>query len=198
LRADPRLGGMTMQRFLLILTYFVGMVAITLTGILGYEGYRAMKRVDTELADLKANVAVLSGNIGAQQPATISDQSVDQQKLLELSNRIAILEQTARGAPVSSTTLLPPIDSTDAAGPVATGDDCIPAGTEFLAQADQTTPICGTTIRVTVAAIAESTVLLAEGGTVLQTVQTPIQGTSCTIMLTKPPEGGFANLKVTC
>lgn len=188
-----------MQRFLLLVTYFVGMAALVLAGILGYEGYRESRRLNAEIASLKAEIQQLAGTAQALEPIAESNLNTGDGEIAALKNRIAILEEAWRNG-VPSTGALPPLQP-EGAGDTATAPsgDCIPMGTRFLATIGQTFAICGTEATVEVSSIGASDIVLGATGTVPVGGQREIEGTNCVVAgLTADQANGFAELRVTC
>ena len=189
-----------MQRFLLLVTYFVGMAALVLAGILGYEGFRESRRLNAEIATLKAEIAELSEPAAVTEPVAETNLNTSDSEIAALKNRIAILEEAWRNQ-TSSTTTLPPLqpegDADSATAP--TGEDCIPVGIGFIATVGQSFDICGTEAKVQVSGIGPSDIVLGAGGTVPVGGQRDIEGTDCIVAgVSADPSTGFAELRVTC
>ena len=187
-----------MQRFLLLVTYFVGMSALVLAGILGYEGFREARRLNAEITSLKAAIEQVAGSSTKLQP--IAEQSASEAELIALRNRLAILEEAWRQQSPGSASLPPLQPAATAAAAAATSDgNCIPQDIGFLATPGETFPICGTAAKVTLSAIGPSDIVLDSGGTAPVGGKTGLAGSDCAVtVISADAANGFAELRVSC
>jgi hypothetical protein len=118
-----------------LLVGLVGIAALAASAWVYASTQRDILRLSTEMAQLR-----LSLDLYMQQGGGAAAASTGGDMLLDLSNRLAILEENWRGGPASAAPVpastpaaLPATPATGEAG--ATGGDCLPPGTRFMVAA---------------------------------------------------------------
>jgi hypothetical protein len=187
------------SRLFIFVVGLVAVAAIAATAWVYAETQRDIVRISTDIAQIKLSLELYGRQSpGDAAPAASSDQ------LLDLSNRIAILEQNWRDQPPSSadadTSRVPalPADGAATGGPQS---DCMPAGTRFLASAGDSYPICGTPGVVDVTTVEASHVTFTDGTIVPAGGSAILKGTNCTLaVVSSGADGmtGYAELRVGC
>jgi type II secretory pathway pseudopilin PulG len=190
-----------------ILGFVVGLVSIAAIGASTWvfmQTQRDIVRMSQQIAEIK-----LSLELFGRQQAPVADQtgSVGSAELLDLSNRIAILEENWRSAaavpaPAPSSSLPPlPSEAGDNAAPVATGGDCLPTGTRFMVASGDSYPVCGTSGVLEIGSVDNGFMTLADGTVIAQGGTVGLPGTRCMVGMV-PSDGGtisgFAEIRVTC
>ena len=149
------------------------------------EGQKEILRLSTELAQLKVSLDLYARSAGATPDMT------------ELLERVSTLEQTARGATVP----LPGLPATPPAT-ASNAEDCLPPGMRLLVAAGDTYPICDQPAAVSVSAVNNGYITLADGTSVASGGTTPLPGyPACTLAVTSGgDEGltGYAEIRVAC
>lgn len=173
-----------------VVACLVALAALASSAWLYASTQRDLVRVATEIAQLR-----LSLDLYAQRtPGAEPDPS-----LLDLANRLAILEQNWRDAPVAPTTLPASTSATPPAG--TSGEDCLPTGTRFMVAAGDSYPVCGSVAVVSIGAVDDGFITLADGTVVAQGGNIAMPGTGCMLGVV-PSDGGslsgFAEIRVTC
>ena len=187
-----------------ILSFVVGLVGIAAIGTAAWvyvETQRDITRISTDIAQIRLSLELY----GRQEPAadtgtgTGSDDS-----LLDLSNRLAILEQNWRRSIFTDDTTVPAAPATaftPPPAPAAAGGDCLPPGTRFMVAAGDSYAVCGTTAKVEIGAVDDGFISLADGTVIAQGGNIGLPGSQCMIGML-PSEGGsvsgYAEIKVTC
>jgi len=152
------------------------------------EGQAEMRRLASDIAQLRVSLELYARGASAN-PGT------DQSGLLDLSNRLAILEQNWR----SSTVPLP--TSAAPAATASTNEDCLPSGMRILVAEGDSYPVCGQSGSVNVGQVANGYIVLLDGTTIASGGSIPLPETQCTIGVTSDgDEGltGYAEIRVTC
>ena len=189
-----------------LLSLAVGVIALVALGATAWlyaETQREIKRVSTDIAQIRLSLELF----GKQQAAAgtdtadgTADSSADD--LLALSNRLALLEASQASAPPAPTSLPAlPAGAAAAGGGAASGEDCLPVGTRFMMAAGDSYPVCGTTGVVAIAAVDNGYVTLSDGTIIAQGGTVGLNGTQCMLGV-MPSEGdglsGFAEVRVSC
>ena len=186
-----------------ILSFVVGLVGVAAIGTAAWvyvETQRDIARISTDIAQIRLSLELFGQQDPAADAATGSDDS-----LLDLSNRLAILEQNWRrsiftdDAAVPATT--PSAGFTPPPAPVATGGDCLPTGTRFMVAAGDSYAVCGTSGSVAVAAVDDGFITLADGTVIAQGATVGLPGTQCMIGVVPSDGGGvsgYAEIRVVC
>lgn len=203
-----RLRAFVRDKGLYLAIGLVGVLALVASGISAFaltEGRRDTLRIATDIAQLRVSLDLFSRQIQGAGPGG--------QSLVDLSNRLVILEQAWRdqgrgavvapaapGAPgAAGVPAAPPQDGVGVAD--STREECIPSGTRFLAMQNDSYPVCGTDAKVALMAIGNGNVVL-EGGTSITTGSSgALTGTRCMVgVLSAETDGvtGFAELRITC
>lgn len=152
------------------------------------EGQAETRRLASDIAQLRVSLELYARGASANPGA-------DQSGLLDLSNRLAILEQNWR----SSTVPLP--TSTAPVATASTNEDCLPSGMRILVAEGDSYPVCGQSGSVNVGQVANGYIVLLDGTTIASGGSIPLPQTQCTIGVTSDgDEGltGYAEIRVTC
>lgn len=184
----------------------LALVAIAMSAYALTEARRDMLRVSTDIAQLKVSLDLFSRQIQGAGPGG--------QSLVDLTNRLLILEESWRagqgqaaplpapggavGAAPATEPQAAPGDPGVAASPL---EECIPSGTRFLAMQSDSYPVCGTGAKIGLSAIASGSVVLIDGTTIAAGSSGALAGTACMVgVLSAESDGfaGFAELRVTC
>ena len=179
----------------------VGIAALAASAWIYASTQRDILRLSTEIAQLR-----LSLDLYMQQGGGTAAASTGGDMLLDLSNRLAILEENWRSGPVSAAAVpasspaaLPATPATGEAA--ATGGDCLPPGTRFMVAAGDRYPVCGTSAVIEIGAVDEGYISLMDGTVIAQGGNIALPGTGCMVGVV-PMEGGtisgFAEIRVTC
>lgn len=184
-----------------VLTFVVGLVGVAALGATAWvyaETQRDIARVSTDIAQIKLSLELF----GRQQPVAATSDDADAASLLDLSNRLAILESNWRGgaaAPAVVPSTQPALPQVE--GAVANGGDCLPTATRFMVSAGDTYPVCGTTGSVSIAGVDNGFLTLGDGTVIAQGATVGLPGTQCMIGML-PSDGGsisgFAEIRVVC
>jgi hypothetical protein len=185
-----------------ILSFVVGLVGIAALGATAWvyaETQREIIRMSTDIAQIRLSLELFGQRSGTA-PVATGDEG-----LLDLSNRLAILEQSWRGsapAAASAPSALPTLPGeTAASGAVASGGDCLPTGTRFMVSAGDSYPVCGTTGSVAVASVDDGFITLGDGTVIAQGGTVGLPGTQCMVGLLPSDGGGisgYAEIRVVC
>jgi hypothetical protein len=182
----------TPAHWLAFLSGLVAVGALAASAWVYSANQREVVRLATEVAQLRLSLDLYQQRAAGSAPA---DQSAD---LLDLSNRLAILEESWRtSTPAPATAALPPAADTSDAG----GGDCLPTGTRFMVAAGDTYPVCNSTAVISIGAVDNGFISLADGTVVAQGGNIALPGTGCMLGVV-PSDGGslsgFAEIRVTC
>ena len=186
-----------------ILSFVIGLVGVAALGASAWvyaETQREILRLSTDIAQIRLSLDLY----GQQQPAGAAVVTSSGDGLLDLSNRLAILEQSWRGStPAAAPPLrLPALpDAATATGAVATGGDCLPPGTRFMVAAGDSYAVCGTTGSVEVAGVDDGFITLGDGTVIAQGGTVGLPGTQCMVGLLPSDGGGisgYAEIRVVC
>lgn len=187
-----------------ILSFVVGLVGIAALGATAWlytETQREIVRLSTDIAQIRLSLELY----GQRQPVAAAA-TTGGESLLDLSNRLAILEQSWRGTasatPAATPSALPALPGEAApAGAVATGGDCLPPGTRFMVSAGDSYPVCGTAGSVDIAGVDDGFITLGDGTVIAQGGTVGLPGTQCMVGL-MPSDGGgisgYAEIRVVC
>jgi hypothetical protein len=174
-----------------------GLAALGITGWSYVEDQREIRRLATEVAQLRLSLDLYArGDAAAETaaPAAATDPA-----LTDLANRLAILEQNWRGNAVPSPTTAVPAT----VGAQATPDDadCLPSGMRLLVAAGDSYPICGQPAAVSISQVDNGFIVLSDGTAVASGGTMPLPNSACTIGVTSSgDEGltGYAEIRVSC
>lgn len=187
-------------RVLSFVVGLVGVAALFATGWVYTETQRDIARLSTDIAQIKLSLELF----GRQERANGPTATPDNAGLQDLSNRLAILEESWRsGAANAQPSTLPalPGETTAPAATTASDGDCLPTGTRFMVAAGDRYTVCGTTGTVEIGAVDNGFISLADGTVIAQGGNIGLPGTQCMIGVL-PSEGGaisgFAEIRVTC
>lgn len=196
-RAETRPAG-DWGRLLGIVTALFGIAALAASAWVYAATQRDILRLSTDIAQLR-----LSLDLYAQQAGGTPTASTGGDVLLDLSNRLAILEQGWRNgsAPLAAAPA-PTLPATPSTAPAtAAADDCLPPGTRFMVAGGDSYPVCGTTAVVEIGSVDEGFISLLDGTVIAQGGNIALPGTGCMIGVV-PMDGGaisgFAEIRVTC
>lgn len=188
-----------------VLSFVVGLVGIAAIGAATWvyvETQRDIDRISTDIAQIRLSLELFGQRNPAGAATTGGGDS-----LLDLSNRIAILEQNWRGS------IFTPGDATVQAAPTpgftppptqpaaASAGDCLPTGTRFLVTSGDSYPVCGIAANVEIGAVDNGFLSLADGTIIASGGNIGLPGTSCMIGVVSAGEDGmtgFAEIRVTC
>lgn len=187
-----------------VLTFVVGLVGTAAIGAAAWvyvETQRDIARISTDIAQIRLSLE-LYGQMNTARAAVAGGDA----GLLDLSNRIAILEQNWRQS------IFTPGDVTVQANPSpgftppptppsATAGDCLPTGTRFLVTSGDSYPVCGVAGSVEIGAIDNGFLSLADGTIIASGGNIGLPGTTCMIGVVSAGEDGmtgFAEIRVTC
>lgn len=182
-----------------ILSFVVGLVGVAALAASAWvytETQRDIMRLSTDMAQLRVSLELF----GRQQG---TPSSTDNATLGDLSNRLAILEQSWRSAPPAAEpgNSLPALPATTAPAAEAAGGDCLPPGTRFMVAAGDRYPVCGTSAVVEVGSIDNGFISLGDGTVIAQGGNIALPDSTCMIGVV-PMDGGaisgFAEIRVTC
>lgn len=185
-----------------VLSFVVGLVGIAALGASAWvysETQRDIVRLSTDMAQLRLSMELFARQQG-------SPSGTDNASLSDLSNRLAILEESWRNAPeasASTPTSLPATPTTPATAPAtdAASGDCLPSGTRFMVAAGDRYPVCGTGAVVEIGSVDDGFISLSDGTVIAQGGNIALPNSACMIGVV-PSEGGsisgFAEIKVTC
>jgi len=178
-----------------ILSFVVGLVGIAALAASAWvyaETQRDIMRLSTDMAQLRVSLELF----GRQQG---TPSGTDGASLADLSNRLAILEQSWRSAP-DAAAAAPAVPATTPTADAASGD-CLPTGTRFMVAAGDRYPVCGTGSVVEIGAIDNGFISLADGTVIAQGGNIALPNSDCMIGVV-PSDGGsisgFAEIRVTC
>ena len=200
--ATQTVGGTAQPRTRLtnLLSVAVGLIGLAALGASAWvyaETQREIKRVSTDIAQIRVSLELFNRQQTAGSGETASSSAGD---LQALSNRLALLEANQQAAPAAAA--LPALPGDAATGAtVATGGDCLPVGTRFMMSAGDSYAVCDTTATVGIAAVDNGYVTLTDGTIVAQGGTIALPGTRCMLgVLPDAGDGlsGFAEVRVIC
>lgn len=180
-----------------ILSFVVGLVGVAALGASTWvysETQRDIMRLSTDMAQLRVSLELFSRQQG-------TPSGTDNAALSDLSNRLAILEQSWRDAPPAAAAAgsLPALPAPAASA--AAGGDCLPPGTRFMVAAGDRYPVCGTSAVVEIGSIDDGFISLGDGTVIAQGGNIALPESNCMIGVV-PMDGGaisgFAEVRVTC
>ena len=172
----------------------IGMVALGASAWVYAETQREIKRVSTDIAQIRVSLELFNRQQASGGPAGESSDAA----LQALANRLALLEADQRRAAVAPAA---PVAAAPSAGETAASGDCLPLGMRFMMAAGDSYAVCGTTGTVAVAAVDNGYVTLSDGTVVAQGATVLLPDTKCMLGV-MPTEGdglsGYAEVRVTC
>ena len=179
----------------------IGVASLAATAFVYADMQRDILRLSTDIAQLR-----LSLDLYAQRDTATAPAATDSAGLTDLSNRLAILEESWRSGAASSAATapatLPALPGEAGAAAVNAGDgDCLPTGTRFLVAAGDSYPVCGSTGVVDVAAVDNGFISLRDGTVVAAGGTTGLPNSACMIgVVSSGADGmtGYAEIRVTC
>lgn len=194
-----------------VLTFVVGLAAVASIGAVAWvyaDMHREIVRVSTDIAQLRVSLELYGRQAGAAgtAPTALPSTGEDGAQLLDLSNRLSILEQNWRGQAPAAGALdpsrLPDLPGTGATAATAGAQsDCMPQGTRFLVSAGDNYPVCDSTGKVEVLAVDAGYVSFVDGTIVPAGGSAILTGTRCTLAVTSSGADGmtgYAELRVSC
>lgn len=171
----------------------VGVAALAASAWVYSETQREVVRLSTDIAQLRVSLELF----GRQQGTPSGTDTVS---LQDLSNRLVILEESWRSAPVTApATALPELP--EAASTTGSDGDCLPTGTRFLVGAGDSYPICGVAGTVEIGSVDNGFLTLGDGTVIAAGGNIGLPGTACMIGVVSAGEGGmtgFGEIRVTC
>lgn len=178
-----------------VLSFVVGLVGIAALGASAWvytETQREIVRLSTDMAQLRVSMELF-----ARQQGAIS--GTDGESLADLSNRLSILEESWRDAPATATAAPPAASGNATANTAASEGDCLPSGTRVLMAAGDSYPICGIAGEVSIGAVDNGFISLADGTVIAAGGNIALAGTGCMIGVVSAGDvTGFAEIRVTC
>lgn len=200
-QGEPRPQPTVMRRRMplgTVLSFVVGLVGIAALGASAWvysDTQREVVRLSTEIAQLRVSLELF----GQQRAAPSGDDSA---ALTDLSNRLAIIEESWRNGPVAA----PPVEAlpaTPAVTPAATADssDCLPSGTRFMVAAGDRYPVCGTGAVVEIGSVDDGFISLSDGTVIAQGGNIALPNSNCMIGVVQSDGAaisGYAEIKVSC
>ncbi|WIY52502.1 hypothetical protein O9Z70_13730 [Devosia sp. YIM 151766] len=174
------------------LAIWLGLLGL-LTGLAGFaaaawtytEARSESRRIASEIAQLRVSLELYGRNSGA----------MDQTGLIELANRVAVLEQDWRRDPAPAAAVNAPT------GPAPGDEDCLPPGMRILVAEGDSYPVCGQSAAIDIAQVANGYVMLLDGTTIASGGSILLPDSPCSISVTSSgDEGltGYAEIRVTC
>ena len=195
-RTQPAIGHRRPPPVSAVLSFVVGLVgvaALCASAWVYSETQREVVRLSTDIAQLRVSLELF----GRQQGTPSGTDTVN---LQDLSNRLAILEESWRSAPAAAPqTALPELP--DAIDTTVSDGDCLPTGTRFLVGAGDSYPICGIAGTVEIGAVDNGFLTLRDGTVIAAGGNIGLPGTNCMIGVVSAGEGGmtgFGEIRVTC
>jgi hypothetical protein len=174
-----------------VVTGLVGIAALGASVWVFSSTQRDITALATDVARLRLSLDLYARQA---QPAE------DGEALLEMANRLAILEEQWRSTPQPATASTLPELTAPAAASTDTGD-CLPTGTRFMVAAGDSYPVCGTGAVVSIGSVDNGYISLGDGTVIAQGGNIVLPGTGCMIGVV-PDEGagltGYAEIRVTC
>ena len=178
-----------------MLSFVVGLVgigALAATAWVYSETQREVMRLATDIAQLRVSLELY----GRQQGAPSGP---DNAAITDLSNRLAILEESWRSSPAPAAS--PALPALPAPATATADGDCLPTGTRFMVAAGDRYPVCGTGAVVEIGSVDDGFISLADGTVIAQGGNIALPESTCMIGVV-PSEGaavsGFAEIRVTC
>ena len=190
-----------MSQILTLVVALVGLSALGATAWVYAETQRDIRRVSTDIAQIRVSLELFGRQqaSGGSAASTSTSTSTTDARLLDLSNRLALLEADQRN-PTAAAAAAPVAPGGTGAG-VASDGDCLPTGTRFMVSAGDSYPVCGTGGTVSIAGVDNGYLTLADGTIIAQGGTIALAGTRCMLGVL-PGEGdglsGFAEIRVAC
>lgn len=179
-----------------ILSFLVGLVGLAAIGASAWtysQTQREIVRLSTDIAQIRISLELF----GRQQG---TPSGTDAASMLDLSNRIAILEESWRSTPPAAASL-PALPTPATASSTASDGDCLPTGTRFLVTVGDSYPVCGIAASVEIGAVDDGFISLRDGTVIAAGGNIALVGTACMIGVVSAGENGmtgFAEIRVTC
>jgi len=196
--ASRRRAGLRLTNLLSFVVGLVGVAALGASAWVYVETQRDVARLSTAIAELRIGMELF----GRQQG---TPSGTDAASLLDLSNRLSILEETWRdGTPSASAepAILPATALPATPGATAASDgDCLPTGTRFLVSAGDNYPVCGIAATVDIGAVDNGFISLGDGTVIAAGGNIGLPGTACMLGVVSAGEDGmtgFAEIRVSC
>lgn len=186
-----------------VLSFVVGLVGVVALGATGWvyaETQREVRRLSTDIAQIRLSLELFGRQQGSG--GVSSTDTGSNAGLQDLSNRLAILEESWRsGKPATGTATLPALANTPPANTKANGGDCLPAGTRILVSAGDSYPICGQSVAVAIGSVSDGFINLSDGTTIAAGGTIALVGSSCMLGVVSAGDQrmtGFAEIRVSC
>lgn len=196
-RPQPASRRLPVATLLSLVVGLVGVAALGATAWVYSETRREIVRLSTDIAQLRVSMELY----GRQQG---TPSGTDNAALLDLSNRLAILEESWRNGLAAASTLPAPSPApapTTASGATTSAGDCLPSGTRFLVSAGDSYPVCGLPATVEIGTVDNGFISLGDGTVIAAGGNIGLPGTACMIGVVSAGEDGmtgFAEIRVTC
>ena len=193
-----RSTGLPLSNLVSMAVGVIGLAALGASAWVYAETQRDIRRVSTDIAQIRVSLELF----GRQQGAGSSVAS-DDGALLDLSNRLAVLEAEQRmGGAATALSSLPGLPSATAETPtIATGGDCLPVGMRFMVSAGDVYPVCGTSGTVGIAAVDDGYITLSDGTIIARGGTVGLPNTQCMLGVVPSDGGGvsdYAEIRVVC
>ena len=188
-----------------VLSFVVGLVGVAALGASAWvyaETQRDIGRMNTDIAQFRLSLELFGRQHPATAPTSDATPSAGSgESLQDLSNRLAILEQSWRSAPPATGAVSLPATPATANATPQTDGDCLPTGTRFLVTSGDNYPVCGTTGAVAIGAVDNGFISLADGTVIAAGGMIALPGTKCMIgVVSAGADGmaGYAEIRVNC
>jgi hypothetical protein len=195
---------MTMDRVLMVVSALISLAALCIVAYFEAGDRREFQRIAQDIAEVRVSLQLFAQRSAPSGGGGTS--SVDREEFLNLSNRLAVLEQNLRGGGGSNAAAPSPFEaspgsSTATTAPTTDAGDCMPQTTRFLVTTGDVYPICGADADMTVAAVGPSDVVLQGGGGPIPAGASGVlPGTTCIVSVLDAGDalGGYAEVRVAC
>lgn len=197
-----------MDRVVPFLAALVGLIALAGAVIVELNAQQRAALLSQDLARIRVSMDLLSQRADAL--ATTADDGTAE-GLLALQDRMNSLEAEWSSQQASIPSPAPPAEEVAGASETATAEgapkaidpnlpteNCIPAGTRFMATTGESYAICQSPAVVRVNGITSDNVVVEGAGVIAETGFANLAGTTCTLMVFSADVEGFAEMRVNC
>lgn len=183
-----------------LFVFVVGLVAVAAIAAAAWvyaETQRDMRRLSSDIAQIKLSLELFGRQQASAGPAPASVPTAEAGALEDLENRLAILEESWRqGAANPAAT-----QTTETASTAGAAGDCVPQDTRFLVTAGDNYPVCGTQSAIEIEEVGENAVVFAGSDPIVVGGSLALEGTSCIVaVLSANADGmsGYGEVRVAC
>ncbi len=193
--ARPRLP--LSARLFVFVVGLVGVAAIAAAGWAYTETQRDMRRISSEIAQIKLSLELFGRQQASSGQAPAAAPAADTGALEAIENRLAILEENWRQAPAPDA---PAASATGSSSTLAASGDCMPLDTRFLVTAGDNYPVCGTDSAVEIEEVGENAVVFAGSDPIVVGGSLALEGTCVAAVLSANADGmsGYGEVRVSC